>query len=393
MSSGYKLRGDLMRVDVKPDLILWACERAGRSIDSLAQQQSFRKLPDWVSGEESPTFKQLEKLAKATYTPFGYFFLPKPPKESVPIPDLRTVGNQHIGHPSPDLLDTMYMCQQRQEWYHGFAKSMGASPLPFVGSVSLESDAAEVARIIRQALVFDIEERRRIPTWTEALRRFIQQADSFGIMVMVSGIVGSNTRRPLDPQEFRGFTLVDPLAPLVFINGKDTKAAQMFTLAHELAHIWLGESALSDVGPITMPSNKVEAWCNQVAAELLVPLTALRQAHEGGGSLREELDRLARWFKVSTLVILKRLHDAGKLTRDELWEAYNEELDRLREMSKRSGGNFYLTLPNRVSKRFARALIISTLEGQTLHRDAFRLLGFRKHATFHELAYQLGVVS
>ena len=382
----------MMRVDVKPDLLLWACERAGRSIDSLVQQQSFRKLPDWVSGEASPTLKQLEHFARATHTPFGYFFLPQPPKESVPIPDLRTIGNEHIGYPSPDLLDTMYICQQRQEWYQDFARTMGESPLPFVASVTLQSDVVAVARSIRKALGFDVAERRSMPTWTEALRRFISQADSIGIMVMVSGIVGSNTHRSLDPQEFRGFALADPLAPLVFINGKDTKAAQMFTLAHELAHIWLGETALSDVGPVTMPSNRVEVWCNEVAAELLVPLAALREAHENGSSLREELDRLARWFKVSTLVILRRLHDAGQLTRDELWKAYNEELYRLRAMSKGSGGNFYLTLPVRVSRRFARALVISTLEGQTLHLDAFRLLGFSKLATFHKLGHQLGVV-
>jgi len=381
-----------MRVDVKPDLLLWACERSGRSVDALARQQSFSKLPAWISGEERPTLKQLERFAQATYTPFGYFFLPKPPEESVPIPDLRTVGNQYRGHPSPDLLDTMYICQQRQEWYRDFARSMGEKAQPFVGSVSIKSDVTEVARNIRHALGFNLEERREMPTWTEALRRFIQQADSFGILVMVSGIVGSNTRRPLDPKEFRGFAISDPLAPLVFINGKDTKAAQMFTLAHELAHIWLGETALSDVGPITMPSNKVEVWCNQVAAELLVPLSALQEAHDSLKSLREELDHLARWFKVSTLVILRRLHDAGKLTREELWQAYNKEVDRLLAISKKGGGNFYLTLPARVSRRFAQALVISTLEGQTLHRDAFRLLGFRKYTTFRELGYQLGVL-
>ena len=381
-----------MRVDVKPDLLLWACERSGRGVDALARQQSFSKLPAWISGEERPTLKQLERFAQATYTPFGFFFLPKPPEESVPIADLRTVGNQYSGHPSPDLLDTMYICQQRQEWYRDFARSMGEKELPFVGSVSLESDFTEVARNIRHALGFSLEERREMPTWTEALRRFIQQADSFGIMVMVSGIVGSNTRRSLDPKEFRGFAISDPLAPLVFINGKDTKAAQMFTLAHELAHIWLGETALSDVGPITMPSNKVEVWCNQVAAELLVPLSALQEAHDSFKSLREALDHLARWFKVSTLVILRRLHDAGKLTREELWQAYNKEVDRLLAISKKAGGNFYLTLPARVSRRFAQALVISTLEGQTLHRDAFRLLGFRKYTTFRELGYQLGVL-
>lgn len=381
----------MIRVDVKPDLLLWACERAGRSIDSLAQRQSFRKLPDWVSGEARPTLRQLEHFARATHTPFGYFFLPQPPEELVPIPDLRTIGNEHIGHPSPDLLDTMYLCQQRQEWYQDFALSMGQSPLPFVGSVTLQSDVVAVARSIRKALGFDVEERRSMPTWTEALRRFILQADSIGIMVMVSGIVGSNTHRSLDPQEFRGFALADPLAPLVFINGKDTKAAQMFTLAHELAHIWLGETALSDVGPVTMPSNKVEVWCNQVAAELLVPLVVLHDTYRGDVSLREELDHLARRFKVSTLVILRRLHDAEKLSRKELYHAYEEELKRLRSLPRGDGGNFYLTLPARVSKRFARALVISTLEGQTLHRDAFRLLGFSKLATFHELGHQLEV--
>lgn len=381
-----------MYVDVKPELLLWACKRAGKTVDSLAQKSGFHKLPEWISGENRPTFKQLEKFAQTTYTPFGYFFLPEPPKETVPIADLRTVGNQYIGSPSPELLDTMYICQQRQEWYRDFARSMGDKPLPFVGSVSIKNDTDEVARKIRQALGFSLEERRKIHTWTEALRQFIQQADSFGVMVMVSGIVGSNTHRSLDPKEFRGFALADPLAPLVFINGKDTKAAQMFTLAHELAHIWLGETALSDIEPVTIPSNKVEAWCNQVAAELLVPLVDLRKAYESGNPLRKELDRLARWFKVSTLVILRRLHDAGILTRDELWSVYNQELARLKAISKGSGGNFYLTLPARVSKRFARALVISTLEGQTLHRDAFRLLGFHKLSTFQELGYQLGVL-
>jgi len=380
-----------MRVEVKPEMIRWACERAGTDIASLSQRQSLRKLPDWISGEENPTFKQLEDFAKATRTPVGYLFLPDPPKEFVPIPDLRTIGNERIGRPSPDLLETIYICQQRQEWYRDFARSMGDKPLPFVGSVDVKADPVEVAEAIRRALGFDIEQRRCMPSWTEALRCFIGQVDAFGVMVMVSGVVGSNTHRPLDPQEFRGFALTDPLAPLVFINGKDTKAAQMFTLAHELAHIWLGVSALSDVGPVTTPSDQVEIWCNKVAAELLVPLTVLREAYEKGETLRHELDRLARFFKVSTLVVLRRLHDAGRLTRDQFWSAYDDELERLRAMSRGRGGNFYLTLPARVSKRFARALVISTLEGQTLHRDAFRLLGFSKLATFQELGHQLGV--
>jgi Zn-dependent peptidase ImmA (M78 family) len=252
---------------------------------------------------------------------------------------------------------------------------------------SIEATAAN----IRHALGFDLEERRQIPTWTEALRRFIQQADEMGILVMCSGVVLNNNRRNLDPDEFRGFAIADGLAPLIFVNGADTKAAQMFTLAHELAHIWIGESALSDVQASWVSGHKVERWCNQVAAELLVPIAVLKDEYRKSTDLDTEVARLAKYFKVSTLVILRRIHDAGGLTQEQFWQEYRKELGKLMSIAKGSGGNFYLTQAARVSKRFARALVASTLEGQTLHRDAFRLLGFSKLATFHELGHSLGV--
>jgi len=379
-----------MRVEVKPELLRWAHKRSGLELDALVHR--FPKFTQWVKDEARPTLKQLEKFARATHTPVGYFFLPEPPALRVPIPDFRTIGNERIGRPSPDLLDTVYICQQRQEWYRNFVRSEGEDRLSFIGSATSTSDVEATAASIRTALGFDIEERRQLRTWTEALRRFIGLAEALGVLVMVNGVVGSNNYRKLDPDEFRGFALSDDMAPLVFINGSDTKAAQMFTLAHELAHLWLGQSALSDVGPISRPSHQAEKWCNRVAAELLVPLAVLRGEYRKGEELRGALDRLARRFKVSTLVILRRIHDAGGLTRDQLQRAYREELDRLRVIPRGGGGDFYLTQTARVGKRFARALVVSTLEGQTLHRDAFRLLGFSKLATFHELGNRLEII-
>lgn len=378
-----------MRVEVSPKLLRWARERAGLEQADLGRR--FPRLVDWESEKARPTLKQLERFAQVTHAPFGYFFLPEPPVEHVPIPDLRTVGDRHVERPSPDLLDTIYICQQRQEWYRDFARSERQAPLAFVGRETLASGIETTAVSIRDALGFNIEERRRTPTWTDALRHFIEQADALGILVMVNGVVGNNNHRKLDPDEFRGFALSDGLAPLVFINGADTKAAQMFTLAHELAHLWLGESALSDVGPISAPTDAVERWCNLVAAEVLVPLSALREGYRRTEDLREALDRLARHFKVSTLVILRRIHDAGHLTSRQLRRAYEAELERLRMLPKRSGGNFYLTQAARVGKRFARALVMSTLEGQTLYRDAFHLLGFSRLSTFRELGHDLDV--
>ena len=379
-----------MRVEVKPEMLRWARERSGKTTANLTGR--FPKFEQWERSECNPTLKQLESFAKATHVPIGYLFLPEPPVETVPIPDFRTIGNEYIGHSSPDLLDTIYICQQRQEWYRDFARSMGEAPFSFVGSADLKSDIIATAADIRHSLKFDVEERKRIPTWTEALRRFIEQTDDFGVMVMVSGVVGSNNRRKLEPEEFRGFALTDNLAPLVFINGADTKAAQMFTLAHELAHLWLGESALSDINAAFSPSNEVEIWCNQVAAEILVPLSMIEEVYQPSSYLNDEVNRLAHRFKVSTLVILRRIHDVGGLTREEFWDAFNDELERLRALSGGSGGNFYLTQAARVSKRFARALVISTLEGQTLYRDARQLLGFVKYSTFQELGHSLGVL-
>jgi len=379
----------MIRVAVKPELLRWARERAGLSGDALARR--FPALHAWERGDARPTLKQIESFAKATYAPVGFLFLPEPPEESVPIPDFRAGTNRYVGHPSPDLLDTIYVCEQRQEWYREFARSIGEVPLKFVGSAKTGSAVEATASAIRHRLGFDVEERRRIPTWTDALRHFIEQADALGVLVMCSGVVLNNNRRHLDPAEFRGFAMADDLAPLVFINGADTKAAQMFTLSHELAHIWLGQSAVSDAQASSMPEHPVERWCNRVAAELLVPLDVLRREHREPSELQGEVKRLARVFKVSSLVILRRIHDAGWLTREEFWQEYEAEVARLRAIPKGSGGDFYLTQAARVSKRFARALVASTLEGHTLYRDAFRMLGFSKVSTFRELGRSLGV--
>ena len=375
-------------MNVKPELLSWAQGRSMKSTEML--EKKFPKLKSWLEGELSPTFKQLEIFAKATYTPIGFFFLQEPPIERVPIPDFRKIPANTP--PSPDMLDTIYICQQRQEWYRDFENSMQAESLSFVGSASVRDDVVKTAADIRDALNFNMDERGRMRAWIDVLRSFIRLAEDIGVLVMVSGVVGSDNRRKLKPQEFRGFALVDNLAPLVFINGGDSKSAQMFTLAHELAHVWLGQSALSNDQAKEPSSHEVEKWCNQVAAELLVPLELFRHSFDKKKDLQDEMKRLARLFKVSTLVILRRIHEIGGLTRAEFWDAYDGELQRLPAAPKASGGNFYLTQAARVSKRFARALIISTLGGQTLYRDAFRMLGFSKLSAFRKLGHSLGVM-
>ena len=384
----------MTRVAVRPELVRWARERAGHDdVEELIGR--FPKLAEWEAGDAQPTLKQLEAFAHAVHVPFGYLFLADPPDEKLPIPDFRTHDGRAVRRASPDLLDMLYACQERQGWYREFSLTVRSPEAGFVGSATLDRRPLDVAAEMAGVMGFDVAARAACRTWEEALRLFIAQADKIGVLVMVSGVVLSNNRRTLDPEEFRGFALADKRAPLVFVNGTDTKSGQMFTLAHELAHLWLGASAVSDASGAPLPGyRREEVWCNAVAAELLVPLAALRPVLLVDEPLDRSLQRLSRHFKVSTLVVLRRLLDAGALDRPEFDRAWASERARLRELAKAGagGGDFYRTTLSRVSRRFARALVESTLEGQTLYRDAFRMLGVSKTETFNNIGREVGAM-
>ncbi|BBZ65492.1 hypothetical protein MINS_09210 [Mycolicibacterium insubricum] len=381
------------RVDVEPALLDWAIERSRLDREKIYAQRAFRDLPLWETREKKPTYNELQKFANYTHAPLGMLLLAEPPVETVPIPDFRTIGDTAIANPSPDLLETIYLCEQRQEWYQHYARIQDYDELDFVGSVTTDDSIATTADKIRRRLQFTTEDRARDRSWSEALRRLIDTTEDTGILVMVSGIVGNNTHRVLDPEEFRGFALADPLAPLIFVNGADTKAAQIFTLIHEVAHIWLGQTALTNSTLDSPANDEIERWCNSVAAEVLIPLASFRPRPPFDA---EELDRLARAYKVSTLVALRRIFDAGLIEWDNFRSRYIAERDRilaiLASRQGDGGGNFYNTQPLRVSQRFAHAVISDALAGNTLFRDAYRLVGTRKHETFVQLGEHVGAM-
>lgn len=385
-----------VRVDVRPNVFEWARVRSG--IDAETWAERFPRFEAWSSGEAAPTLKQLEEFARKTHTPVGYFFLDEPPLEAVPIPDFRTVRDRPVGADSDavpaDLLDVIYTCQARQEWYRDHQLRNGEPPLGFVGTATTGDSVTDVVAQLRDLLDWGIESRISCRSWEAALTWLREHAEAAGVLVMISGIVGSDTHRTLDPQEFRGFALVDPYAAVVFVNGADSKAAQVFTLAHELAHLWLGQTALSDLDPRSVRANAVERWCNQVAAEFLVPMDEFRADFDPDADRREQMQALAERFRVSTQVILGRMREAGALG----WNEYLAELDLERARvaafvtERGGGGNYYNTKPVQVGKRFARALVASALEGHTSYSEAFRMLGMKKAATFDRLAERLGIL-
>ena len=375
------------RVKVTPEVIKWAIDYSRRE-DYL--RGKYPKLADWESGSVRPTWKQLRNFAKDARVAHGYLYGTTIPDMKVEVPDMRTVGDVMPDSPSPDLIDTLLDCQTRQDWFSGYAESSGLAELPFVSSFRITDSPGDAAETMRRILEFGIDQRNSI-TRHAYRKTLVDKIEAAGMLVMINGVVGNDTSRTLDITEFRGFALSDRLAPVIFVNANDSLGAQLFTLAHELAHIWLGESAISAPDGIADPSHESERWCNSTAAEFLVPIKELRQVL-GERDPIESMDTLGRHFKVSDQVILRRLEVARAIDRRTFRREYGRAVYRARSAGATAsvGGNFYANLLTRVSRRFAESLYIDTEYGGTLYTEALRLLGLKNLDTFDKLGSRMG---
>ena len=371
----------MKHVNVKPELMMWAINRAG---GMKKIQEKVPNVEKWITLEKFPTLKQLEKLAKTTSTPLGYFFLKEPPKEEVNVPYYRTFDTLEEEQMSVELLDTLKIMEMRQEWMKDYRIDNGREPLPFVGSVKMRDGITKVAKTIREMLGLEEEWASSYSTWTEALRQLMYILEDHGVLVMANGVVGNNTHRPLNVNEFRGFVLIDSYAPLVFLNSKDGKAAQLFTLAHEIAHLWFGKNGIFNLKELQPSENELEQKCNQVAAEFLVPAHLMKGAWEENKNEEDRYQRIARRFKVSELVIVKRALDLQFITYADYKAYYQKrQVDDIKKDRATSGGDYYNNQNVRIGRPFGEAIITSTLQGRTLYRDAYRLTGLTSK-TFQE---------
>lgn len=366
---------------VAPALLNWAMVRSRRPAHHFYRR--FPLLSAWLREEQSPTLTQLESFAQAAFIPLGVLFLDEPPTETLPIADARTKRYSGTRRPSPELLDTIFACQRRQEWYGSHAQAKGTGPVSFIAASTVEAPVAPTANLIRGALQFSVEDRAPATSSYDAFRQLIRSTEDAGIMVMISGMVGNNTRHTLDPAEFRGFSLADPWTPLIFINSAAPDGGQILTLVRGLCRLLLGHTALSDAALDRPDGNAAETWCHMVAAEVLVPADTLQTLYRGP-SYEAEVDRLSDAFKVSRGVVLHRILETGLLPAEEfrVVPAANDDP---------ASGKFF-DLPTRVSHRFARALITDTRTGRTLQHEALRLLGVKKYETYLRLGQELGVL-
>ena len=385
----------MSRAHVTPQLMVWARRRRGLGVEEVAKKLNVKAeaVLDWEAGERQPTFRQAQKFAHVLHIPFGYLYLSEPPIEELPLPDFRIMPGEAPREPSPDLLDLLNDVLGKQQWYRDYRRSEGIEELPFVGRFKPTDSEEEVASDIRH--VIDVDgARERAPSWEAFLRELTQNAEQLGIMVMRSGVVGNNTSRPLDVREFRGLSVSDEVAPVIFINGRDFKGAQIFTFAHEMAHIWVGQGGVSnpDYGLSSEKQDSaVEQFCNRVAAETLVPGEDFRSRWEPGGlPLEAKLKGLSSHYKVSAMVILRQVHEHEFLPMAAYREAYSRLVEQAGKIERtgQSGGNFHYTLTARNGTMFTEAVVSSATQGTLLSRDAADMLGV-KVKTLPSIAHHL----
>ena len=359
-------------VDVNGNMLTWAIARAGFDLYDFTTKVP--GLQQWLDGDKKPTVKQLEDFSRKVHLPFGYLFLPEPPVEKLPIPFFRT-NNPQNSSVSINVYDTIMLMQQRQEWLRDYLKDNDFQELAFAGICRQTNNVENIVTEIRNTLKLNPEWASQYATWEDALLHLTNKMEEAGIIVLFNGIVENNTHRPIAVDECRGFVLTDKFAPFMFVNNADGKAAQMFTIVHELAHIWTGHSAGFDFRKMQPADDPNELLCDNVAAEFLVPETSFIDFWIQKPDLRSA----ARHFKVSEIVIARRALDLGKMTKREFLDFYNEYKNRefKKKENQGSGGDFYATTKKRLSMSFAAHVNNAVKSGKLLYRDAYKLTGLK----------------
>lgn len=359
-------------VNIKSNMFTWAIARAGYELSDFVIK--FPKIQDWIDQKKKPTVKQLEAFSRKVHLPFGYLFLPEPPKESLPISFFRT-NNGGQNNVSINVYDTILLMQQRQDWLREYLIENDFQPLPFVGKFRNSQNYNEIVADIRNTLGLHNDWASSFKTWQEALDHLAQKIENIGITIVFNGVVENNTSRPIIVDECRGFVLVDSVAPFMFVNNSDGKAAQLFTIMHELAHIWTGHSAGFDFRQLLPANDPIELLCDKVSAEFLVPAESFVKVWR----IRPSIAITARHFKVSEIVIARRALDLGYLTRPEFFAFYNEYSKRefLKKENQGDGGNFYATAKKRIGLSFAAHVNQAVKSGKLLYRDAYKLTSLK----------------
>lgn len=355
---------------ITPNVLKWARESARMSEEIAASKVSVsvEKIVKWENGEKQPTIRQAQILAKAYKRPFSILFLPEIPRDFQPLQDFRKNGSEPLSTSSIFIIREI---QQKQSWISETNEENGEDKLPFVGRYSLNDNPKVIANDILQTLGItagNYESQNPIKEW-------ITKAESKGIFISKTSFIHS--RLKLDSEELQGFAIADPYAPFVFINSDDWNAPQLFPLVHELAHIWIAETGISNSSELdikkTSEFNKIELFCNEIAANVLIPETIIKNLEISVFNDSKSVFNTAKAIGVSSFSFLVRALNLNiislpvyknlKAQADVDFKEYlrKEAEKKARQKAKENSGgpNYFLLQLNRNSRLFTQTVLDS----------------------------------
>ncbi len=384
-----------VNVNVQPAIISWALSQTS---EEKLGTKLVENIKQWLDGTKCPTFNQIEDFSKKSHIPLGYFFLQTPPVEQISLLEYRTLDSIELANPSRNLIDTIREMEAVQEWMINYRKEWNYDIIRVVGSLKDITDIKIIADAIRNDLGLNVEWYRECANSSEAFNKVRRLLEECGIVVMMNGIVGKNTHRVLDINEFRAFAMVNEWAPLIFINGADSAGGKIFSLFHEIVHLWIGENDLyNDRRYSTSDIKPIEVICNAVAGELIVPEVVFLQkwsnSTNGDIDIYERIKELGRMFRCSDSVIARRALDNGKIDKSVYNQVITDAIEAYiqNKQEKGSGGDYYRVARSKLDSVFVRALCESVNSGRTSFTEAYRLTNTTSK-TFSEVVSGLGGV-
>lgn len=383
-----------VKVNICPEIINWALSQTQKEIlgDKL-----MNNITKWLDGTKTPTFNQIEDFSKKTHIPLGYFFLQTPPVEQINLLEYRTVDSSQLANPSRNLIDIIYEMENIQDWMKAYRQDLGFDRLSVVGCVSGAHTVDSIVNQIRRDLELDDTWYERRSDAVDSFNHVREQLELCGVIVMMNGIVGQNTHRTLDVDEFRAFAMVDDWAPLIFINAADSNGARLFSILHEVAHIWLGKNDLfNDRQSRISGVSNTEVICNAVAGELIAPKNVFTSKWDTYDmDTFQKITELSKYFRCGQTVIARKAIDCKKIDQNVYNQVVKTAIENYKQMKENkqnnTGGNYYHTMKSRLDGCFVRALCESIHMGRTTYTEAYRLTNTNRK-TFSKVAQRFGGV-
>jgi Zn-dependent peptidase ImmA (M78 family)/transcriptional regulator with XRE-family HTH domain len=354
------------KANITPNILKWARESARMTEENAAAKVTVtvEKLKKWESGKSQPTILQAKKLANAYKRPFAIFFLPEIPRDFHPLEDFRKSSSKPLSTSSIFIIREI---QQKQAWLRDLFTESKEEKLPFVGKFKIDGNPEHIANDILSTLQIQPGNYKT----GNPINEWINAAEKIGIFVSRTSFIHS--RLKLDSEEIQGFAIADSYAPFVFLNSEDWNAPQLFTLVHELAHIWIAETGISNDTELNIKGklHPVELFCNEIAANVLMPKNQILNIDKSSFHNSNELFKIAKKFGISTFSLLIRALKLGVISTHS-YNLLKKQVDidfaiflrkdaekKAKQKESIGGPNYFLLQLNRNSRLFTQTVLDS----------------------------------